>query len=80
MGQFADNLKAQLATSNTEPAPMANAEAAAALATAPATPVGAVGSPPPPMPTAAKPISGFSLMFKMLWNGMMHFFTGRSRG
>ena len=63
MTQFANNLKAQLGQHGAAPA----AEAAAT-----ATPA----SPPPP---AAKPISGFSLMVKVLWGSILRLFTGRKQ-
>jgi carbon monoxide dehydrogenase subunit G len=61
MNQFANNLKAQLAA--TPPA------ASSAAAGAPS-----VATPPPP---AAKPISGFSLMAKVLWDAIVGMFRGR---
>jgi hypothetical protein len=61
INQFAANLKAQLAA-----APSASASpAAAAAASAPAAP-----------PPAAKPISGFSLMAKVLWDAIVRMFGG----
>jgi hypothetical protein len=65
MTQFANNLKAQLATG--APAP--------ADAAAPPPPLAMPSAPPPP----AKPISGFSLMARVLWDAMMRLFTGRPR-
>jgi carbon monoxide dehydrogenase subunit G len=63
MGQFADNLKAQLAqTPPAVPAPASSAPASSV--------------PPLPLPPA-KPISGFSLMAKVLWAAIMRLFTGR---
>jgi uncharacterized protein len=63
INQFAGNLKAQLAT-----APVAAAPDAAA----PAAPASAASAPPP----AAKPISGFSLMTKVLWDAIVRLFRG----
>ena len=60
IGQFANNLKAELAKGDT--APMQT------FAT-PAAP-----------PIAAKPISGFSLMAKVLWDAIARMFGGRVRG
>jgi len=60
MNQFANNLKAQLA-----------AEGAKAAAPAASAAVPASATPPPP---AAKPISGFSLMAKVLWDAIVPLF------
>ncbi|HWF96836.1 MAG TPA: SRPBCC family protein, partial [Xanthobacteraceae bacterium] len=57
MNQFAGNLKAQIA----EPGPEAAPAAAQPSPSAPA-------HPPPP---AARPISGFSLIAKVIWNAVM---------
>jgi uncharacterized protein len=62
INQFANNLKAQLAA-----APVAAPGAAAPGAAAPA-----VSAPPP----AAKPISGLSLMAKVLWDAIVRLFRG----
>jgi hypothetical protein len=64
MKQFADNLKAELAV-----APSAAAQTAAAAGTTPQA------GPPP----AARPISGFALMWKVLWETILRLFRG-SRG
>ena len=58
MNQFANNLKAQIARDG------------AALAQAP----GAAAAPPSAPPPAAKPISGFSLMAKVLWASILKLF------
>jgi uncharacterized protein len=85
MKQFADNLKKQLAAS---PAPAAAAAPAVSTPAAPAT----QATPPPtapqanapqapapqPPPPAAKPISGFSLMARVIWDTIVRLFTGRS--
>lgn len=63
MKQFADNLKADLAA-----APAAAGQTAAAAATPPASPL-----------PAARPISGFALMWKVLWEAILRLFRG-SRG
>ena len=60
MNQFANNLKTQLAQSG----------APAAAAPASATPAPQTSEPPP----AAKPISGFSLMAKVLWDALLRLF------
>jgi len=61
MNQFANNLKAQLAASG---APAAGAPSSSAAQT-------------PEPPPAAKPISGFSLMAKVLWDAIVRLFTRR---
>jgi uncharacterized protein len=63
MNQFANNLKAQLAAEGAKaPAPaVASSGAASASTAAPASP-------------AAKPISGFSLMAKVLWDAIVGLF------
>jgi len=71
MKQFADNLKRQLGSSG--PAP---ASAAPAAPSARAPPAAAPQPAPPPAP--AKPISGFSLMARVIWNAIVRLFTGRS--
>ena len=63
IGQFANNLKAELAKSGAAPAPAQTSKQATAFA-------------PPP---AAKPISGFSLMAKVLWDAILRLFGGRVR-
>ena len=68
INQFASNLKAELAARQ---APSA-APAAAASAQPPA-PV--VAAPPP----AAKPISGFSLLARVLWDSILRLFRGGER-
>jgi hypothetical protein len=62
MGQFANNLKAQLA----ERAPVSAA----------AAPASAVSEPPRDRPLA-KPISGISLMAKILWDAIVGLFRGQ---
>jgi carbon monoxide dehydrogenase subunit G len=73
MGQFADNLKAQLGEGGLASAPSAT-PAASASSPADSEP-SSIDRPPP----AAKPISGFSLMAKVLWDATVRLFTGRSR-
>jgi uncharacterized protein len=63
MNQFANNLKAQLAAEGAKaPAPAVASSGAASASTV---------VPPPP---AAKPISGFSLMAKVLWDAIVGLF------
>lgn len=72
MNQFANALKAQIGQSRP----------AAAAPAAIASPSAAAPSPPPPanapLPAAARPISGFSLMFEVLWNSIKRLFGARS--
>jgi uncharacterized protein len=63
INQFAGNLKAQLAAAPAAAVPDAGA---------PAAPTSAAPAPPP----AAKPISGFSLMAKVLWDAIVRLFRG----
>ena len=69
MNQFADNLKKQLA---------ASAVPASASAASPAS--DSISATPPPSPAVApppaKPISGFSLMAKVLWVSIKRLFGG----
>jgi uncharacterized protein len=63
INQFAGNLKAQLAAT-----PQG---ATAAAAPGPEAPAPSASAPPP----AAKPISGFSLMAKVLWDAIVRLFS-----
>jgi hypothetical protein len=65
MKQFADNLKKQLATASAPPAGASAAAPSAASAPQPAA------SQPPP---AAAPISGFSLVARVIWDAIMRLF------
>jgi uncharacterized protein len=68
MTQFANNLKAQLAQSGAQPPAAApSAASAAAASRSDALP-----------PSAAKPISGFSLIAKVLWGRIVALFGGRA--
>jgi hypothetical protein len=60
MNQFADNLKKQLVGQGAQPAPKERATAPSIV--------------PPPTPAPAKPISGLSLMAKVLWNAIKGLF------
>jgi hypothetical protein len=75
MTQFANNLKAQLATQPSQAAVVAAAVAAAPDPTTVAPPTPMTSQAPPP---AAKPISGFSLMAKVLWAKLLQLFRGGS--
>jgi uncharacterized protein len=85
MKQFAENLRKQVGSSAAPAAaPAAPAAASAAPVTAtvtPASPVAASSPQPTPsaLPPAAKPISGFSLMARVIWDAIAGLFTGRSR-
>jgi uncharacterized protein len=72
MKQFADNLKKQLAAAP----PSAAASAAAAPVSAPsAAPSASAPQPASPQPPpAAAPISGFSLMARVIWDAIMRLF------
>ena len=72
MNQFANALKAQLGQGQTAAGATAAAAPAAAAPAAAATPA------PAPLPQAAKPISGFSLLATVLWNSIKRLFAGRS--
>ncbi|HEY2136776.1 MAG TPA: SRPBCC family protein [Xanthobacteraceae bacterium] len=69
MKQFAENLKSQPAMARPAAAPAGVAVAAAA------EPPSSVSSAPP---AAAKPISGFSLMARVVWDAIVRLFGGRS--
>jgi hypothetical protein len=72
MKQFADNLKKQLAaTPAAAPATAAAQPASAAAPAATASPQPAAAQSPPP---AAAPISGFSLMARVIWDAIMRLF------
>jgi uncharacterized protein len=90
INQFAGNLRAQLAQQASAPAPVASAPApqpapaapaAARTEVAPAAQAPPRASTPPPTPSAlsppAKPISGFSLIARVLWQQIVGLFTGR---
>ena len=62
MNQFADNLKAQLAAGAPQAASSTSSDAPT------------IATMPPP---AAKPISGFTLMAKVLWDAIVRLFGGR---
>lgn len=84
IGQFAGNLRAQLAREGAPPHP-----AAADAPVAPEVlPPAFAGAPPlqpeqtprpsaPPPPPAAKPISGLSLIARVIWQAIVARFTGR---
>jgi hypothetical protein len=67
MKQFAENLKAQ-------PAMLRAAAAPAGAASVNAVPPASPSAPP----AAAKPISGFALMGRVIWDAIMRLVTRRS--
>jgi uncharacterized protein len=87
INQFAGNLRAQLAQQASAPAPAAPPPEPAPVALEPRTePSSAAPAPPraavpPPAsmapPPPAKPISGFSLIARVLWQQIVGLFTGR---
>jgi carbon monoxide dehydrogenase subunit G len=90
IGQFAANLRAQLerqpaaATPDVPSPPIVPERIAAPLRTTPLPASGARPSPPPEMPPpempplpAAKPISGFTLLARVIWQQVRALFSGR---
>jgi uncharacterized protein len=87
IGQFAGNLRSQLVNEPRPAAPAAPAPAAPPAAATPVAPLTAspppAATPPPkaaPMPPPAKPISGLSLIARVVWQKIANLFTGRSDG
>ena len=74
MNQFAANLKAQIARDSATPSPP--------LSPAPCrmTDGGVTPASPPAPPPAAKPISGFSLMAKVIWASIVRLFSRPQAG
>ncbi len=85
IGQFAGNLRAQLASEGPAaaapaptPTPTATTASAAAAATTPRQPQqNAPPTAPPPMPPAAQPISGLSLLARVIWQQIVALFSRR---
>jgi hypothetical protein len=85
IGQFASNLRAQLerqpaaATPDVPSPPIVPERIAAPLRTAPMPASAARPSPPPemPPPPAAKPISGLTLLARVIWQQVRALFSGR---
>jgi len=76
MKQFADALRAQIvARAAVAARPQDAAAPDARVSDAPAP---APAMPPRTEPPAAKPISGFALMMKVMWDAIVRLFTGRS--
>jgi carbon monoxide dehydrogenase subunit G len=80
MNQFANALKAKIAQGKPAAAVPAPAPAAPQPGAAPSREAAPPSSSPAgaPLPAAAKPISGFSLMLEVLWNSIRRLFGGRS--
>jgi hypothetical protein len=76
MNQFANNLKAHLAQSRAPASAGISAPAPAGASPSSARPEPFADAPPPP---AAKPISGFSLIAKVLWDRIVQLFGGGSK-
>jgi len=87
MKQFAENLRKQIAASAPAAAALPAATPAPARASAPTPSATPAPSAPPqaapaaqqPLPPAAKPISGFSLMARVIWDAIARLFGGGSR-
>jgi uncharacterized protein len=80
IGQFAGNLRAQLASEGpmaAAPAPGATTASAAAAAPPRQPQQNAPHTVPPPMPPAARPISGLSLLARVIWQQIVALFTRR---
>lgn len=76
IGQFADNLRSQIEQSGEAPVAAGEDEAAAtASVKAEAAPAEQAQ---PSQPAAAKPISGFSLMLRVLWDKIVRMVKGSS--
>ncbi len=77
IGQFANNLRAQLAQQPVaqEPPPQERDQARPSASAPQSSPQRAPQSPPP----AAKPISGLSLMARVIWQQIVSLFTRRSQ-
>jgi uncharacterized protein len=71
MKQFADALRAHIVARSATPAATAPPDAPA--------PASVASQKTDAAPAAAKPISGFSLIAKVIWDAIMRLFTGRSR-
>lgn len=82
INQFGETLKAQIAATPPEPvataapAPATEAPASTDSSAAPAPAATPAPAAQQPLPAAAKPISGFSLLFKVLWSRVKQMFGG----
>jgi uncharacterized protein len=81
IGQFASNLRAQLLQ---QPVPTSAARSSVASGAAPTSPLPDAApstrtapQPAPPMPPAAKPISGLTLFARVIWQQIAALFTTR---
>jgi uncharacterized protein len=77
IGQFASNLRAQLAQQPPHAPPQAAAASAASPAAELQRPEPAAAAPSPAPAPAAKPISGLSLLARVIWQQLVSLFTGR---
>jgi uncharacterized protein len=75
INQFAGNLRSQFAQQ--APTPALTVAPSQIAAPAALTPVAAQTSPAAPAPPAAKPISGLSLISRVVWQQIVALFTGR---
>ncbi len=75
IGQFAANLRTQLAQQ--PPAPLPPPPPPQSAVAAEPEPEPARGGPAAPTPAAAKPISGLSLIARVIWQQIVNLFTGR---
>ena len=81
MKQFAENLRKQVAASTAAPAAAPVAAPAPVAASAPAVTSSTPrpqAAPQPAPPPAAKPISGFSLLGRVIWDAIVRLFRGGS--
>lgn len=76
IGQFAANLRTQLAQQQPVPPPRAAVAAEPEPEPARAATAGRAGT-AAPIPSAAKPISGLSLIARVIWQQIVNLFTGR---
>lgn len=76
IGQFAANLRTQLAQQQPVPPPRAAVAAEPEPEPARAATAGRAGI-AAPIPSAAKPISGLSLIARVIWQQIVNLFTGR---
>lgn len=79
IGQFAGNLRTRLASEGpaAEPPAPTPTPSATAFAAAPRQPQQSAPPAVPPMPPAARPISGLSLLARVIWQQIVALFTRR---
>jgi len=78
MKQFAENLKKQLAAAAPTPTSAATATPAASPSAAAVAPSSSAVPSPSAPPPAAKPISGFALMTRVIWDAIRRLFGART--